>query len=162
MSIPGVITTDSKSNVGTTFVWIESEFLWNYDGVPLCTVCLLYLNYSFHFLNDFWRKYENLGKIRAYFEECLAISYQPSVLLSGIHTYFLAKVLRSGDVCGFGAWILPLGLDSDMIEASSSRQIGLCLDCERFPVTNGQLCSKFSAMQIEDFSICFIFKWLKN
>ena len=101
--IPGVITTDYKSNVGTTLVRIESEFLWNYDGVPLCTVCLLYLNYSFHFLNDFWRKNRNLEKIRAYFEECLAISYQPSVLLSGIHTYFLAKVLRSGDVCGFGA-----------------------------------------------------------
>ena len=90
--------------MGTTLVRIESEFLWNYDGVPLCTVVLLYLNYFFfHFRNDFWRKNENLGKIGAYFEECLAISYQPSVLLSGIHTYFLAKVLRSGDVCGFGA-----------------------------------------------------------
>ena len=79
-----VILTDFKSNVGTSLVRIESEFLWNYDAVPLCTVCFLYLNYSFHFLNDFWRKNENLGKIRAYFEKCLAISYQPSVLLSGI------------------------------------------------------------------------------
>ena len=49
-----------------------------------------------------------------------------------------------------------------MIEASSSRQMGLCLDCERFPVTNGQLCSKFSAMQIQDFSICFILSEGKN
>ena len=91
--------------MGTTLVRIESEFLWNYDGVPsyMYSLFALFELFFFHFRNDFWRKNENLGKIGAYFEECLAISYQPSVLLSGIHTYFLAKVLRSGDVCGFGA-----------------------------------------------------------